>query len=79
MNQKYIDGVELDIRLTLDNKIVIHHDMFYNFKNINKTKYKYLKLDLLDKFLKNINSNKIILIEIKEENEDKKILKFLYI
>lgn len=78
LNQEYIDGVELDIRITLDNKIVIYHDMLYKLKSIKKTKYKYLKLDLLDKFLKKINSNKIILIEIKGENEDTKILKYLY-
>ena len=66
LNQEYIDGVELDIRITFDNKIVIYHDMLYKLKSIKKTKYKYLKLDLLDKFLKKINSNKIILIEIKE-------------
>ena len=78
MDKGYIDGVELDIRITKDKKIVLSHDMVYDFKIIENTEYKYLKLDLLDEFLKNLKTDKILLIEIKEEKSNSYILLYLY-
>lgn len=78
IDKEYIDGVEFDIRITKDKKIVLSHDMVYDFKIIGNTEYKYLKLDLLDEFLKKLKTNKILLIEIKEENQDSNILLYLY-
>ena len=61
-------GVEFDIRLTKDNKIVLSHDSligsniieYSNYNEILKEKY----LDTLDKIL-TIDTNKILLIDIK--------------
>lgn len=78
LQQPYISGVELDIRLTLDKKIVLSHEMISDLKIIKSTKYKDLKLDLLDDFLRGLKTDKIILIEIKEENNDTKIIGYLY-
>lgn len=33
----YTDGVEIDVRLTKDNKLVINHDPFYKGNYINNT------------------------------------------
>lgn len=78
LNQEYIDGVELDIRMTNDKKIVINHNIIHNSKIICKTNYKELNIDLLDDFLREVNTNKIILIEIKEELNNYKIIYQLY-
>ena len=64
-------GVEFDIRLTKDNIIVLSHDS-HNIENTNyldiiKEKY----LTTLDKIL-DINTNKILLIDIKTKNNYKK-------
>lgn len=72
----YIDGIELDIRMTKDNIIVLSHDNIKDGKIINKTKYKKLKLDKLEDLLKKLSNEKKIIIDIKEEN--KKIIDILY-
>lgn len=67
-------GVEFDIRLTKDKKIVLSHDSILdinyienmNYKDIIKHKY----LTTLDKIL-DINTNKILLIDIKVNNNYK--------
>ncbi|MCI9110458.1 MAG: glycerophosphodiester phosphodiesterase [Bacilli bacterium] len=67
----YIDGVEFDIRHTKDYDFVIHHDPFYKGYYIEKTRLSVLQkkgLNSLEEVLKNINSDKIIMIEIKEES-----------
>lgn len=76
LKENYIDGVEFDIRLTKDNKIVLCHNFIHNGKIIKYTNAKKLSLDLLTDVLKNINTRKIILIEIKDNN--KKIVDILY-
>lgn len=76
LKEDYIDGVEFDIRLTKDNKIVLCHNFIHNGKIIKYTNAKELSLDLLTIVLKNINTRKIILIEIKDNN--KKIVDILY-
>lgn len=67
----YIDGVEFDIRHTKDYDFVIHHDPFYKGYYIEKTRLSLLQkkgLNSLEEVLKSINSDKIIIIEIKEES-----------
>lgn len=91
LNDSRVDGVELDIRLTKDNKIVIIHDMLINrlsdgygfVKNMTLNELKQhnfgnkeypSQIDTLSEFLKNIKTNKIIVIEIKEETNNDKII-----
>ena len=77
LNTDYVDGVEFDIRMTLDFKFVIHHDPFYKGKFIKLTTQKKLKklgLDSLEDVLKEIKTKKIVLIEIKEEAKAYRLL-----
>lgn len=94
LNKDYIDGIELDVRITKDNKIVIIHDPIINlvsngsgivklmtYRKLLKynfgTKENPQKIMLLDDFLKELNTDKIILIDIKEELDDLRIVKYL--
>ena len=80
LNKEYIDGVEFDIRLTKDKRFILNHDPFYKnyfIKNTNSKKLIKLGLDTLDDVLNMINNNKILLIEVKEENNIKKTAKHL--
>ncbi len=93
LNDYNIDGVEFDIRLTLDNKIVLSHDSNIirtsngigkienmSLKNLQKynfgSKNFYQTIPTLDKIL-NIKTNKILLIEVKVNNNIKKFSKIL--
>lgn len=83
LSKPYIDGVEFDIRITKDNHFIIHHNAtildskksgliknmtLRQLKKVEfeKRKKKY-KLATLKEVLKEINNQKIIIIEIKEE------------
>lgn len=68
LNESYIDGCEFDIRLTKDKKFVLNHGFLSDGKIIKYTKYKDLKLDELNSVLKNIKSNKLLMIEIKDND-----------
>lgn len=77
LGKDYIDGVEFDIRMTKDFKFVICHDPFYGGLLIRETRLKTLQkkgLNSLEEVLINVNNNKILLIEIKEESKKYKIL-----
>lgn len=67
-------GVELDIRLTKDHKIVLSHNSLINLNVIEETNYSDLiknnYLTTLDKIL-DIDTNKIFLIDIKTNNNYK--------
>ncbi len=67
-------GVEFDIRLTKDNKIVLSHDSVLGINYIENMYYrdiiKYKYLTTLDKIL-DIDTNKILLIDIKVNNNYK--------
>ncbi len=82
LNTQYIDGVEFDVRLTKDNKFIINHDPFYHEYFIRNTSSKKLQnkgLNTLEEVLDKIDSDKIILIEVKEEGKKiKKTAKYLY-
>jgi len=83
LSKDYISGVELDIRLTKDSKFVIYHNTSYMYlgfrKFIKNTNYKDIINDNLGSVEKTrcingledvldvINTNKIILLEIKHE------------
>lgn len=73
----YIDGIEFDIRITKDFKFVISHDPFFAGHFISNTKLKVLQkkgLNTLEEVLEKIDSDKIIMIEIKEERKHFHIL-----
>lgn len=87
LEKEYIDGIEFDIRMTKDKKLVIIHSPIISTSSIrfgivkNMTYRKLLKYNigtkeepskilLLEQFLKNLKTDKIILIDIKEENSD---------
>ena len=77
LSKNYIDGIEIDIRMTKDHKFILNHDPFYKGHCIKYTKLKTLKklgLNSLEQVLNSINTNKIILIEIKEETNKYHIL-----
>ena len=67
-------GVEFDIRLTKDHKIVLSHNSLINLNVIEETNYSDLiknnYLTNLDKIL-DIDTNKIFLIDIKTNNNYK--------
>ncbi len=74
---KFTNGVEVDIRLTKDKKLIIHHDPFYNGNYINHTnsiKLQKMGLNTLKEVLDNINTNKIIMIEVKVDNKEIKTM-----
>ena len=65
-------GFELDIRETKDKKIVVVHDFVVDNKLIKRVNYKELErynIPLLESILK-LDTEKIIMIEIKDPNMD---------
>jgi len=79
LKEEYVDGVEFDIRMTKDHKFVLCHEPFYEGRLISTTKYRKLKkLDRLEDVLDNINGNKIIIIEVKDKKNIRKIDYYLY-
>lgn len=77
LNSKYTDGVEFDVRLTKDHKLIINHDPFYNGNYINHTnaiKLQKLGLNTLEEILNNVHNNKILMIEIKVDDNAIKIM-----
>ncbi len=66
LKNDYVSGVEFDIRMTKDKKIVLSHSPLYKDRIICLTNYKDLHLDLLKNVLNGIKSKKIIIIEIKD-------------
>ena len=77
---KESSGVEFDIRLTKDRKIVLSHDSMINLNYIENMNYrdilKYKSITTLDKVL-DIDSNKIFLIDIKTNNNYKEFSKII--
>lgn len=84
LNSKYTDGAEFDVRLTKDHKLIINHDPFYNgnyIRHTNALKLQKLGLNTLVEILSNIHNNKILMIEIKVDDKDIKVMskKLIYI
>ena len=71
-------GVEFDVRETIDNELIVYHNVLYNNKLISKTRYNELPkyVSRLDDILK-IDSNKIFLIEIKDINNYDRFLSLI--
>lgn len=72
INDIKYDGFELDIRETKDKKIVAVHDFVVDNKLIKRVNYKELEhynIPLLESVLK-LDTEKIIMIEIKDPNMD---------
>lgn len=71
INNPYTRGFEFDIRKTLDNKFVVNHNAFIKKDLIKHKTYNYLKkhydLPLLSEVLE-LNTNKIMLVEIKDRH-----------
>lgn len=72
LNKEYVNGIEIDIRCTKDNKLVLSHDPIYRGHFIKFTKSKKLQklgLNTLTEVLKKINTDKIIMVEIKSDEK----------
>ena len=61
----YIDGVEMDVRLTFDGVVVVSHSDLFEGKVISKTKYSKLGIDSLDYVLSCLSNKKKIIIDVK--------------
>ena len=79
LKQEYILGIEIDVRMTKDKKMIMYHNYLYNFKKVTNLKYSELiNIDKLEDLLKKINSSKIILLDLKcEDDNDTNYLKHL--
>lgn len=84
LKQEYIDGVELDVRISKDNKLIIYHNMSYVRKGVRKfVKNIMLReleedgIDSLEVFLNKLKTNKIILLDIKDEFNNNLLIKNL--
>ena len=82
LSKSYIDGIECDIRLTKDNEIVLSHNTLIDFKSngsgfihdltldeLLSYKFNNGEIPVLKKLLSKIQTDKILLLEIKEERE----------
>ena len=79
INDKKYGGFELDIRETKDKRIVVVHDFVVDNKLIKRVNYKELErynIPLLESVLK-LDTEKIIMIEIKDPNMDIEALRKL--
>jgi len=65
-------GFELDVRVTKDKVYVIYHDMLFKGKLVNNVLYKEFKKEHIPKLsdVLKLNTDKIIMIEIKDFNID---------
>lgn len=94
VSKDYIDGVEFDVRVTKDDKIVLIHNASIKFDNkrykVSNTSYEKLndiylklyhtKLNTLDEILYIIPKEKLVFLEIKniESRDEKKHLELIY-
>lgn len=72
-SEKYI-GIECDIRTTLDKRFIVYHNILYKGNLVKNTYFKDMKDILLLEDLLKINTDKLLLLEIKENDIDKKRL-----
>jgi len=75
-------NIELDVRITKDNKLIVVHDKIINKKNVEKINYKDLpkiknqKIELLETILKYFQNKKTgVLIELKATLKSKILCK----
>ena len=83
LGKDYINGIEMDTRLTKDKKVVIFHNPVINLKLINQLTLKQLKkegkkdnilIPTLEEALSKLNTTKKIIIELKIEDTKENIL-----
>lgn len=83
LSEDYVDGVEFDVRMTKDKKLIIYHDPIiithFGITIIRDTNFNEIKkispdIDEFDDVLKSINNSKKIVIELKEETKNYKEL-----
>jgi len=79
INYSYVDGIEIDVRMTKDKKFILSHNNYFitkdnNIKKISNMTYKEIKkyknFTLLEDVLKKINTNKFILLDLKIKNKN---------
>lgn len=84
LNTDYIDGVEIDVRITKDKKLILFHDSVIDFNSNGHGIIKYKTLEELKKYVYGkdhaeittldeilpLFSKKILLIELKESGND---------
>lgn len=79
INYSYVDGIEIDIRMTKDKKFVLAHNEYFICKNkkvkkISNTKYKEIKeckeFSLLEDVLKKLKTDKYIVLDLKIVNKN---------
>lgn len=71
LTKEYIYGIELDVRMTKDKKLILYHNFTKDLCLINKTNWNNLQndhIDLLKDALKQIKTNKLILLDLKCES-----------
>ena len=78
LNEDYVDGVEFDVRITKNKKIIVYHDpIIISHSKIAIIKDSYFdeikalvpSINTLNEILDNINTYKKIVIELKEETK----------
>lgn len=79
LDKDYIDGIEIDVRITKDKKLILNHNSIIGNNLIKNQTLKQLKkynVTLLEDVLK-LNTNKIIVLDLKDKmkSEIKKIIK----
>lgn len=81
INYDYIHGIEVDVRETKDKVLVLNHNSFIKKNNIiyfiSKTNYNSIKIDTLKHLLDNINTKKIIILDIKDNIDINRFYKFI--
>lgn len=81
INYDYIYGIEIDVRKSLDNILILNHNSFikknHSIYFISKTNSKDLNLTTLKHLLNNINTNKVIILDIKDNIDIHKFYKFI--
>lgn len=90
LDKTYIKGVELDIRLTKDHKFVVHHNSSYRYLGIRQfiknttyqnvvndnlgTKDKPRYISGLEDILKEIKTDKLIVLDIKTSDDEEEFV-----
>lgn len=76
LEQNYIDGIEIDLSITKDNKLILYHDYFYKGKFIKNISFKAFKqVNTFSQIKKILPKDKLILIDIKSFHNEEEIVK----
>jgi len=78
-SSRYI-GIELDVRVSKDNEFIVYHDLLFKGRLVKNVLYNELKKEGVSKLIDvlKLDTNKILMIEIKDFDIDlKKLAKLL--